>query len=258
MDLMRARHRLSKLLLRHGIRFDDGPRLDPAPPRLAGHDRCPVARRASDDCSTPKARSTRSCTAATRSNARSPRYCPRPRGRRRRPAALPARHRHPDRRRPVLRDRQLANASPTPSNSIRQLPRAPCPASTPPAARAARARSPRPAPAAPAACSSRPPGTTAPAPAPPRKALSDRQAGQPAEAIAIAWSARRRLHRTWTPARTTRETPHRHRRRRRPRTWAGFCWAITPASNNPHPPTTRSRRLGRWRPGNTREPASRL
>ena len=35
LDLMRARHRLSKLLLRHGIRLEDGPAVDPATPRLA-------------------------------------------------------------------------------------------------------------------------------------------------------------------------------------------------------------------------------
>jgi transposase len=30
------------------------------------------------------------------------------------------------------------------------------------------------------------------------KAPTDRQAGQPAQAVAIAWTAQRRLHRTWT------------------------------------------------------------
>ena len=39
MDLMRCRHRLSKLLLRHGIRFDDGAAVDGASPTVAcdGH-----------------------------------------------------------------------------------------------------------------------------------------------------------------------------------------------------------------------------
>ena len=58
-----------------------------------------------------------------------------------------------------------------------------------------------------------------------RKALTDRQAGQPAEAIAIAYSAQQRLHRTW----------NRLERRAKRRTiiavaaareLAGFCWAI--------------------------------
>jgi transposase len=49
------------------------------------------------------------------------------------------------------------------------------------------------------------------------KALAERQDAQPAEAVAIAWSAQRRLHRTWTRARAAREAPHDHRRRRRPR-----------------------------------------
>jgi transposase len=60
------------------------------------------------------------------------------------------------------------------------------------------------------------------------KALTDRQADQPPEAIAIAiaWSAQRRLHRTWTLLK--------QRAKRRTiiavaaaRELAGFCWAIT-------------------------------
>ncbi|HWQ23936.1 MAG TPA: IS110 family transposase [Gaiellaceae bacterium] len=58
------------------------------------------------------------------------------------------------------------------------------------------------------------------------KALAERQAGQPAAAVAIGWSAQRRLHRTWTRLRG---------RGKRPgivvvavaRELAGFCWAIT-------------------------------
>jgi len=46
------------------------------------------------------------------------------------------------------------------------------------------------------------------------KALTNRQADQPPEAIAIAWSAQQRLHRTWRRL-EARETPHDHRRRRR-------------------------------------------
>lgn len=58
------------------------------------------------------------------------------------------------------------------------------------------------------------------------KALAGRQAGQPAAAVAVSWSAQRRLHRTWTRLRA---------RGKRPalvavavaRELAGFCWAIT-------------------------------
>jgi transposase len=57
------------------------------------------------------------------------------------------------------------------------------------------------------------------------KALSDRQANQPPEAIAIAWSAQRRLHRTWT------RLEQRAKRRTiiataAARELAGFIWAI--------------------------------
>lgn len=63
---------------------------------------------------------------------------------------------------------------------------------------------------------------------PPRvgKPLERRQAGQPAEAVAIAWSAQRRLHRTWT------RLEGRGKRRTlvavaAARELAGFCWAVT-------------------------------
>jgi transposase len=58
------------------------------------------------------------------------------------------------------------------------------------------------------------------------KTLSDRQDGQPAEAVAIAWSAQQRLYRTWT------RLEQRAKRRTiiataAARELAGFCWAIT-------------------------------
>jgi transposase len=58
-----------------------------------------------------------------------------------------------------------------------------------------------------------------------RKTLTDRQAGQPAEAVAIAWSAQRRLHRTWTrlQARNKRRTIIAVAAARE---LVGFCWAI--------------------------------
>jgi transposase len=58
------------------------------------------------------------------------------------------------------------------------------------------------------------------------KALSDRQQDQPPEAVAVAWSAQRRLHRTWTrlEARAKRRTIIAVAAARE---LAGFCWAIT-------------------------------
>jgi transposase len=58
------------------------------------------------------------------------------------------------------------------------------------------------------------------------KALTDRQASQPPEAIAVAWSAQQRLHRTWN------RLEQRAKRRTiiaaaAARELAGFCWAIT-------------------------------
>jgi transposase len=57
------------------------------------------------------------------------------------------------------------------------------------------------------------------------RGLQQRQDGQPAEAIAIAWSAQRRLHRTW------QRLEQRAKRRTiiavaAARELAGFCWAI--------------------------------
>jgi transposase len=57
------------------------------------------------------------------------------------------------------------------------------------------------------------------------RALRERQEGQPAEAIAVAWSAQQRLHRTWTrlEARGKRRTIIAVAGARE---LAGFCWAI--------------------------------
>jgi transposase len=58
------------------------------------------------------------------------------------------------------------------------------------------------------------------------RALTDRQQDQPAEAIAVAWSAQQRLHRTWTrlEARAKRRTIIAVAVARE---LAGFCWAVT-------------------------------
>jgi transposase len=57
------------------------------------------------------------------------------------------------------------------------------------------------------------------------KRLTDRQADQPPEAVAIAWSAQRRLHRTWArlEARNKRRTIIAAAAARE---LVGFCWAI--------------------------------
>jgi transposase len=58
------------------------------------------------------------------------------------------------------------------------------------------------------------------------KKLTDRQDGQPPQAVAVAWSAQRRLHQTWTrlEARAKRRTIIAVAAARE---LAGFCWAIT-------------------------------
>jgi transposase len=58
------------------------------------------------------------------------------------------------------------------------------------------------------------------------RALRDRHDGQPAEAVAIAWSAQQRLHRTWArlEARAKRRTIIAVAAARE---LAGFCWSIT-------------------------------
>ena len=60
------------------------------------------------------------------------------------------------------------------------------------------------------------------------KTLTDRQADQPPEAVAVAWTAQRRLHRTWTrlEARNKRRTIIAVAAARE---LVGFCWAIANA-----------------------------
>jgi transposase len=78
-DLMRCRHRLSKLLLRHGVRFDDGPTWHGRHRAWLAASSC-ASRRRRRRWPTRSARSTPSCTAAMRSSARSSRSCPIARG----------------------------------------------------------------------------------------------------------------------------------------------------------------------------------
>ena len=172
------------------------------------------------------ARSTRCWCAARASSARWASWCPARRGRRRRPVALPARHRHPLGARALRRDRRL-RALPPP-RAADELPRPGALGELKRREAPARARSPSPAPATPAGCWSRPPGTTAP---PPRveRALRRRQDGQPQHVIAISWQAQQRLHRTWQ-----RLDAERGKRRTIvavavARELAGFCWAVATA-----------------------------
>ena len=222
-DLMRCRHRLSKLLLRHGIRFEDGRAWTRPSPRLARRRSHSRGRRRRPPCSTPRARSTRSCTAATHSSARSSRCCPPARGRCRSArlrclrgidtltavglcaeigdferfaraeqlmsyvGLVPSEHTTGEQRR-------QGSITKTGSGHARRL-----------LVEAAWHYRPRPRIG---------------------KALTTRQDGQSAEAIAIAWSAQHRLHRTWNrlEARAKRRTIIAVAAARE---LAGFCWAIT-------------------------------
>ena len=224
-DLMRCRHRLSKLLLRHGIRFEDGRAWTRAPPRLAGRRSSSAGRPRRRRCSTRSARSTRSCTAATRSSARSSRCCPARRGQ---PQVARLRCLRGidtltavglcaeigDFERFARAEQLMSYVGLVPSESTHR-PAAP-----------ARARSPRPAPATPAGCWSRPPGTTAPRP-------RDRQGAQPTAKPA---SPPKRSRSPGAPnsACTAPGTGSKQRAKRRTiiavaaaRELAGFCWAIT-------------------------------
>ncbi len=71
------------------------------------------------------------------------------------------------------------------------------------------------------------------------KTLTDRQAGQPPAAVAVAWTAQRRLYRTWTrmEARSKRRTLIAVAAARE---LVGFCWAISPRSNRRRTLTSRS------------------
>jgi transposase len=57
------------------------------------------------------------------------------------------------------------------------------------------------------------------------KALAERQAGQPAAAVAVSWSAQRRLNRTWARLRAKGKRPALVAVAAA-RELAGFCWAI--------------------------------
>ena len=198
-------------------------------------------------CSTPTARSTCSRTAATPLDREIIALLPTRRGQSPgRAAALPARDRHAHRGRAVRRDRRL--------RALREGP------STDELRRVGPLRS--------KTGQQRRQGAITKTGSPHarrllveaawhyRAAPRDRQgAGRPPRrparrALAVAWSAQQRLHRTWTRLEAARQAPHADRRRRRTRTRRLLL------GGHPHPVSSPSplpsRRPGRWRPGTAR------
>ena len=213
-DLMRCRHRVSKLLLLHGRVYPEPSTWTQTSPPLA----CPAAvRRARQRARLPRHARRRRRPGRPQSRARRAALAARAGGRvvaDRRSAALLPRHRHADRARALPRDRRLR---PLPAPAQAQRPGSDsCPLSTSPARAAARARSPRPAPATRAACSSRPPGTTCASreSAPASPTASTASPPRPPDRLARPAPPAPPPH---PPART-RQARQRHHRRRRPRT----------------------------------------
>ena len=224
-DLMRARHRLAKLLLRHEVRFDGpqanwtqahlgwlaGVRLDAAGV-AAGVGGLSRRRRRVDD--PPRATRDRDRPGVARLAV----------GADGAPVDVPARHRHPDRGRAVRRDRRL-----------RPL-RAPGAGHELSRRRAVRAFLRRAAPARPdhqVRQPARPPAAGRGRLALPAAAARRGQPRAPptrrrAEILALSWKAQRRLHHVW------QRMEQRYKRRTiiavaAGRELAGFCWAVATA-----------------------------
>lgn len=222
---MRARHRLSKMLMRHGIQFDDGRAWTDRHQGVA-EDRVLGMAGGADDAARPGGRD-RCAGPPPRSPGAGDRLQPARLavGEAGRTAALLARCRHADCGRVVRRDRRLRTIRPCRAadelsrpGPVRVNDREQSPArvdhedrigARPPAARPSGLALPQSA------------GDPQDADRP-----TDRQAGQPAEAVAIACSAQRRLHRTWArlEARNKRRTIIAVAAARE---LIGFCWAIT-------------------------------
>ena len=213
---MRCRHRVSKLLLLHG-------RVYAAATTWTQRHRRWLARQrfeqAGDRARLPRRARCRRRSRRPQGRARGAPLPARTRGRvvaDRRPAALLPRHRHPD------GVRALLSRSAT-STRFQRAPPARLLARTRARARPvrrephARARSPRPARATRAGCWSRPPGTTCASrgSAPHSR---NRQQGQPAHVLQIAWRAQHRLYRLHQRLRERGKPAQRRHRRRRPRT----------------------------------------
>ena len=233
-DLMRARHRLSKLLLRHGIVYSGGARLDRQARRVAARQRFDAADRAGD----PADLRVRLRHRAGREGTPGPaRRRDRRDGRRlrvhpaRAAAGLPARDRHPDRVRVGGRDRRLA---PVHRQHHRLLRRAGAQRVLLRRSPGARGRSPRPATATSAGCWSRPPGTTAPATRV-GKTMRDRWELAPAAARARGDEGNRRLHARWVTFIERRKKATRRQRRHRPR--AGRLVLVPGRARGVAPPT---------------------
>ena len=223
-DLMRARHRLSKLLLRHGIVYYGGDawtgKHDAWLRQTALAQLTAPATRLTFDSDyetvlTVKARRDR-LDAAIERDGRRLRVHPA-----RAPAGLPARDQHPDRVRAGGRDRRLA---PVHRQHHRLLRRAGALASTPRGSPGSRARSPRPATPTCAGCWSRPPGTTAPATGI-GKTMRDRWELAPAAARARGDEGNRRLHHRWVTFIDRRKRP-RIANVAIARELAGWCWSL--------------------------------
>ena len=239
-DLMRARHRLSKLLLRQGIVYSGGHAWTGGARRVAA----PAALRQAGRC---RSRSTSAYETVLATLARRDRLDEaiaelaadrrvHPGGA---PAGLPARGRDADRVRAGGGDRRLA---PVHRQQHRLVPR-------PGPARAllrrqprCRARSPRPATPTPAGCWSRRPGTTAAATGP-AEMMRDRWDWPPAAARARGDAGNRRLHERWRHvqrrARSARSSPT----SRSPANWPAGAgrW---PSWTDPAPQTASSPQTG--------------
>ena len=247
MDLMRCRHRLSKLLLRHGIRFDDGQAWTQRHRRLACDGHAGVAGGAGDDARRPR-RDRRARSSPRRARARDRRDAPSSPwtvqvGRLRclrgvdTLSAVGLCAEIGDFERFARAEQLMSYVGLVPSESTTGQQRRLGSITKTGSGHARRLLV-----EASWHYRSRPSIG---------KALSDRQADQPPEAIAVAWSAQRRLHRTWTrlEARAKRRTIIAVAAARE---LAGFCLGDHP-NRITTPPTHRlSRRLGRWRPGNAR------
>ena len=221
-DLMRARHRLSKFLLRRGQRFP-GKRVDAAARALAAHACTSRTRSRRRRSSTTCARSRRSCSAAAtligvleEAVAESSH------------APVVARLRCFRGIDTLSGCRACAPRSATfarfakPSAAV-GVPRHRAERVHLRRASACRARSPRPARRTHAGCSSRPPTTTATGPRSARASPLARPARTRAS-IQIAWRAQRRLHERWTHLGAGRGKPTGTVAIACARELAAFCW----------------------------------
>ena len=228
-DLMRARHRLSKLLLRHDVRYEDTGSAWTAAHRgwLSKVDLGERAAQATllDYLGAIDALVVRRDALGADDRRARPAL---PMGQAGREAAMPARHRHALRGRAVRGDRRLR-----PFREPREadeLPRArPLREQHRPDTTARRDHQDRLPPRPPATCRG---GLALPPPAPRGTTLQRRQQDQPAQALAISWKAQQRLHQIWRRLDTQRGKRKTLVAVAVARHLAGFCWAITNSDPN--------------------------